>query len=992
MKSSILQGTGLVRVQFDARAGRRFGLIAAAVVALSSAAAFAAGPVTSPYATGGEVTTFMTSDGFHQVYVHTFTNASEQCLFRNIGEKTLTLRYLVVGAGGAGGKGRGSNGGGGGGGGGGVYEDAGYQFPSGGQLAVTVGRGGAAVTTSAGSAAAGASSLSDGEFFAVVVPGGGNGAYPGADSYTSLGSGAMKGAGGGGGTRYTIPEGDETRDAGAAGTYQSSQFGKVPAGTSEEVGFSGGAYNGRAGGGGGGAVAAGSQDAGGAGLVSDITGESRAYGAGGGGGGMCFPFYDYGGKGGEGAGNGGTYELIDLREGLVQTNLCQATAPVANSGCGGGGGLATSLDTAKQAATDGADGIVVIRYQIPLAPCAGGDVVTCTQLPSGKRRYVHVFTNVTMAAQFVNWTDRALKLRCLVVGAGGAGAYGSSAKGGTYSVGGAGGGGGGVCEMKGVRFAAGTFWSICVGKGAARVVSRTNPGTAAGASSISNATGEVVLVPGGGNGARGGSGSSVDATAGAAGGGTATYASAQAGAGMYQSSVWGLIPDGAPFAGGTAGNYCGGGGGGAGAPGTAPTQTASGDGGEGLASDITGESLVYGSGGGGGANLLRGRTCGHGGTRAGNGATYEIAGATTNFIAATAPVANSGCGGAGGMQDGDNNVSTAGADGVVVISYEYSEEPWPCEGGDIEMRTLIRPGKYRYVHVFTNVLAASQFENMSGRDLKLRYLVVGAGGAGAYGSSVNGGTYSVGGAGGGGGGVCEVKDAPFSAGALWSICVGKGAACVVSQAKPGSTAGSSSISNATGEVVQVPGGGNGARGGNNAVVEATAGAAGGGTTTYASDQPGAGTYQSSVWGVIPDGAPFAGGGKGDYCGAGGGGAGAPGTAPTKTASGAGGEGLVSDITGEALAYGSGGGGGANLYRGRTGGFGGTRAGNGATYEIVGGTTNFIAATAPVANSGCGGAGGMQDGKNDAATAGADGIVVIGYDYSETEPGCMLIVR
>lgn len=114
MKSSILQGTGLVRVQFDARAGRRFGLTAAAVVALSSAAAFAAGPVTSPYATGGEVTTFMTSDGFHQVYVHTFTNASEQCLFMNIGEKTLTLRYLVVGAGGAGGKGSGSNGGGGG--------------------------------------------------------------------------------------------------------------------------------------------------------------------------------------------------------------------------------------------------------------------------------------------------------------------------------------------------------------------------------------------------------------------------------------------------------------------------------------------------------------------------------------------------------------------------------------------------------------------------------------------------------------------------------------------------------------------------------------------------------------------------------------------------------------------------------------------------------------------------------------------------------------
>ena len=644
----------------------------------------------------------------------------------------------------------------------------------------------------------------------------------------------------------------------------------------------------------------------------------------------------------------------------------------------------------------------MMAFGAPVAsPYATGGEVTVTDLGNFKTRYVHVFTNTDEVATFRNVGKKPLSIRYLVVGGGGSGGYGASGTGGKNIPTGGGGGGGGVCEVKDIPFAIGTEWSIRVGKGAEPVVSQADPGTTAGASSISNGTSEVVVVPGGGNGTRSSTNKAkvVNPTDGAAGGGYSTYATNDAGGkGTYKSSIFGEIPEAAPFDGGGKGSksYTGGGGGGAGGAGLACTNQRAGDGGDGLVSDITGEVLAYGSGGGGGANAHLGLTGGLGGTRAGNGATYEIDGTTTNFIAATAPAANSGCGGAGGMQDGDNDASTAGADGVVVIRYEVLDSP--CEGGDVVMRTQIRAGKYRYVHIFTNTSAAAQFVNRSDRDLKIRYLVVGGGGAGGYGSkATGGGQYNPSGCGGGGGGVCEVKDVSFDVGSEWSVLVGKGAEAVVSVDNPGTAAGASSISNGTSEVIAVPGGGNGCRPGSakgsTQIVAATDGAAGGGATSYATT-PGVGTYKSSIFGVIPDGAPF-GGGCGtspDYTGGGGGGAGSAGLARTASRAGDGGEGLVSDITGESLVYGSGGGGGGNLYRERTGGLGGTRAGNGATYEIVNETTNFIAATAPAANSGCGGAGGMQDGDNDVSTAGADGVVVIRYEYAEMQSGLVLIVR
>ena len=493
----------------------------------------------SPYASGGDVTTFLSADGHYNVYVHTFTNTSATEMFRNLGERALSLRYLVVGAGGAGAKGYSTYSGGGGGGGGGVYEAIGYELAKGASLAVTVGQGASAVESKEGAAAAGVSILTDNASFTITVPGGGNGAYMGAN--TSLGSSATQGAGGGGGARYMVPQGGDTAADGAAGTYQSSQFGNSPAGTSDGVGFSGGAYYNRSGGGGGGAGSAAiNYRNGGSGLVSDITGESLTYGSGGGGGGMFnanTTFVRPGGTGGSRAGNGGTYEVV----GTV-TNICCATAPAANSGCGGGGGLAWDDATAEQQiATGGADGIVVIRYQIPVAPCVGGDVIIKRLIRGTRYLYVHIFTNTATVASFENLTDRDISLRYLVVGAGGAGASGYN-----VSSGGGGGGGGGVYEADGYQFAKGASLSVTVGRGALPVENQKGS-AAAGFSILTDGDSFTIDVPGGGNGAFGRSSVAASgATKGAAGGGGARYAFPEGGeteadgaAGTYQSSQFG---------------------------------------------------------------------------------------------------------------------------------------------------------------------------------------------------------------------------------------------------------------------------------------------------------------------------------------------------------------------------------------------------------------------------------------------------------------------
>lgn len=123
--------------------------------------------------------------------------------------------------------------------------------------------------------------------------------------------------------------------------------------------------------------------------MSDITGADVTYGSGGGGGGM-FRVYPHatkqgatsGGNGGDGAGNAGECDL-KFEDGGSKTNLyfTSATAPALNRGGGGAGGASfnnqgddvyvdgefverTSMTI--HYATPGADGVVIIRYEVDL--------------------------------------------------------------------------------------------------------------------------------------------------------------------------------------------------------------------------------------------------------------------------------------------------------------------------------------------------------------------------------------------------------------------------------------------------------------------------------------------------------------------------------------------------------------------------------------------------------------------------------------------------
>ena len=613
----------------------------------------------------------------------------------------------------------------------------------------------------------------------------------------------------------------------------------------------------------------------------------------------------------------------------------------------------------------------------------GGDYIRRITIDEHHWSYVHVFTNASAAQTFKSTVGWPMKVRYLVVGGGGAGGNAVANK-----AGGGGGGGGGVAEVDNEPFAAGASWSVCVGNGA------TEQSTQAGSSSISNGVSEICTVPGGGSGGRGlDSTNYVEPIAGAAGGGSAFTVNGAGAVGTFASYVLGMTPPAQGYSGGKSKSFAAGGGGGAGAAGADAVNSSgqcAGSGGEGLVSDITGEEFVYGSGGGGGS--VNGSSNkgpgGVGGTNAGNGGGRNLE--TTKTDAPTVPVPNSGAGGGGGAASSSLGNGTAGAAGIVAIRYDYND--YPCVGGD---RITVLPksgGKTTFIHVFTNIDEVASFYNRSGKELKLRYLVVGGGGAGGKGYS------NFPGGGGGGGGVAEVNRVAFATGTEWMIRVGAGSTEELTQA------GSSSISNGVNEICAVPGGGSGGRlEADGTYSPACVGAAGGGgatseNTSSAYHDGAKGTFASYVLGMTPstEGDGYSGGKSWSFFAGGGGGAGAVGGSPAGSKHGGhGGEGLASDITGEPFVYGSGGGGGA-VNGGSNygpGGNGGTNAGNGGGVLVVDDVKgDAAAATNPVPNSGGGGGGGGAGGSFKTATMGADGIVVIRYDYRPVDPGAVLILR
>lgn len=626
----------------------------------------------------------------------------------------------------------------------------------------------------------------------------------------------------------------------------------------------------------------------------------------------------------------------------------------------GKNGIVAMLAVAFTAAANAEEQVV--------SPYANGGEVSIVETATYKR-YVHVFTNTAVVAQFRNKSNQTLRGRILVVGGGGAGGYGLN----SASGGGGGGGGGGVLERKGVCLASGGCWNIIVGKGSTATSNISYPkNEEAGASSISNATECIALVLGGGNGGESTSNSSISSghapTAGAAGGG-GIRASESGAEGTYHSSLFGV--EYGLFSGAYSGSKYTGGGGGAGAAGSGE------NGGEGLASDITGVSLVYGSGGGGGGSLNSSGTTvskGVGGSRAGYGASGTMADSVADITAASAPAANSGGGGGGGLggsygSKGAARYGSSGADGIVIIAYEIYKIPFV--GGEVT-KIAEHGNTSTYIHVFTNANEVATFENRAGEDILVRALVVGAGGAGGYGRN----SAPAGGGGGGGGGVRDTANITMPIDGVWNILVGKGATAASSTSSPVGTAGSSSISNATECIALVPGGGNGGYGTSSGCAAESGAAGGGGVRGETSGA--SGTYPSSILGDVYG--PFPGGTIPDnYRGGGGGGAGEAGSGEN------GGEGLASDIVGVSLVYGSGGGGGGSVTStgvSYSNGVGGSRAGVGAHGNSV---DNITAATAPVPNSGGGGAGGFGCNSTGMGAArfgssGADGIVVIRYDW------------
>ena len=656
---------------------------AAAILSFFAFADRASVKAAMKFATGGDVTRFRYTDPSSGVgytaFVHTFTNTAAAAEFQNMSGKTLPVRLLVVGGGGAGMDGyKGAPSkyvyGGGGGGGGGVTETNAF-LSAGDVWTIRVGAGGSITNHSykVARGAAGTSSVSNEVAELVLTPGGGAG---GSRVDTINGVSPTAGAAGGGGSGET----DADRN-GATGTYTSSTLFAGEMGVENPTGGKGGSKS--YGGGGGGAGANGNNKTGGAGLTSNITGNEVVYGSGGGGGGFCRGgSINAGGLGGENAGVGGTGDA---------TSITPAQAPVANTGSGGAGGISfggdaySAVDASCADGTPGADGVVIIRYDIPDTPCVGGDVVTVTT--NGYRAtYVHMFTNTTTVATFTpSVAFDGTSVRMLVVGGGGAGMDGYKGVPSKYVYGGGGGGGGGVTETN-AFLSAGDVWTIRVGAGG----SITNHSYkvargAAGTSSVSNEVAELVLTPGGGaGGSRVDTINGVSPTAGAAGGGGSgeTDADRNGATGTYTSSTLfaGEMGVENPTGGKGGSKSYGGGGGGAGANGNNKT------GGAGLTSNITGNEVVYGSGGGGGGCFRLDKPTavagGNGGENAGNGGTGASSDNNLTITPATEnpPAPNTGSGGGGGVSFGGSANDgvladelawgTSGADGVVIIRYE----------------------------------------------------------------------------------------------------------------------------------------------------------------------------------------------------------------------------------------------------------------------------------------------------------------------------------
>ena len=265
-----------------------------------------------------------------------------------------------------------------------------------------------------------------------------------------------------------------------------------------------------------------------------------------------------------------------------------------------------------------------------------------------------IFTD-TSSGGFFSISGAPRKGRYLLVGGGGAGGTPASNAGA-----GGGGGAGGFVSTNDVEFAIGQY-DIVVGQGgsaATEVTSTAQIGNDGTASSLKlNTTSTIAQAAGGGGG-----GARSDGRPGGSGGGANASAktnSRTGGAGGQGGCVGNAGGNGPKNT-----NTRAGGGGGAKTAGTAATSAASGNGGDGLESDITGSILGYAAGGGGG-QAANETSSGRGGTLVNRDTQGEGDGATASEPGQPG-LDGTGSGGGGGSAT-TGGVGGRGGDGIVIV-------------------------------------------------------------------------------------------------------------------------------------------------------------------------------------------------------------------------------------------------------------------------------------------------------------------------------------
>jgi len=518
----------------------------------------------------------------------------------------------------------------------------------------------------------------------------------------------------------------------------------------------------------------------------------------------------------------------------------------------------------------------------------------------------------------------------LVVGGGGAGGNDR----------GGGGGGGGVIFSQNITLN-GTY-TITVGKEGIGSTSGTTGGSGTrgtnGSDSSISGTGLTTLTAvGGGAGASCASGLRDGLSGGSGGGGSQILGAGSGGSGTAGQGKNGGIG----FEWGA-----GGGGGGYTAVGTNASSTNAGNGGIGLPNSITGTTIIYGSGGGGGGS--GGTGSGTGNQLAGTGGSIGAGNGTIQNVNAHNATIN-GCGGGGaGHSNGVTTKGGNGGSGIVIIRYIIETLPKIFTGAD-GITYVIETYQYRGSGNQT-----SYTKTFSQNTLCDILLVAGGGGGG----------YSYVGGGGGGGGYVYIQNIIFNAG-TYNILVGNGGTTTTGNGNNGKD--SSIIGQGVNYVALGGGGGaGGSAGGNVSGIGNNGGSGGGGSYKNISQSAAAGgnTIQFSTYG-------YGNGGNGGSYGSpwsyGGGGGGASGT--VVGVSGTGANGLSNNISGVFTTYAGGGGAGSDgtsVFLGGQGGGGNGATGNGVSFATAG--TNEL---------GGGGGGGRGYGVSSGGNGGS-GIVLIRY--------------